>query len=164
MSEFLETLKARLADAQSRMAPVQAALLRAQQDHVQLAQEVNSWANAVNAETRREQQETAERTNGTANNLIARESMPNTVLILENGEIVTEINKTRLIRDILQQNPGGLRPVTIWQKLQDQVPRAYVYSVLSRMKQKKQVRELRGKYYLSQPTPKSLHGEQMENH
>ena len=61
------------------------------------------------------------------------------------------INKTQLIRNILQQNPGGMKPVAVWLQVKDQVDRPYVYSVLSRMKEKKQVIERKGKYFLPKP-------------
>jgi hypothetical protein len=158
MSDFLETLKQRQADAQRRLATATSNLQKAQQEHQQISQEFASWSNAVAAESRREQDSTRD-----SGQQLPKPETPKpvvtasgTVVFFEDSEPVAEVNKTHLIREVLQQNPSGLRPVSVWQRLQDQVPRAYVYSVLSRMKQKKQVRESRGKYFLIQPAPKTI--------
>jgi hypothetical protein len=163
MSEFLETLKQRQADSQRRLAIMTANLQKAQAEHQQAAQEAASWTNAVNAETRREQSTAAQ--SGDQLQSPPKQEPPKVVIattgpavLLEDAEPVSDVNKSRLIREVLQQNPNGLRPVTVWLRLQNQVPRAYVYSVLSRMKQKKQVREIRGKYFLVQSAPKPIDG------
>lgn len=161
MSEFLETLKLRHADAQRRLAIATANLQRAQMEHQQVSQEFASWSNAINTETRREQETAQARgpfplPKPETPKIAVASAAP--VMLIEDSEPIPSVNKTQLIQEVLQQHPNGLRPVTVWQHLQDQVPRAYVYSVLSRMKQKKQVREIRGKYFLVQSTPKAPEG------
>jgi hypothetical protein len=162
MSEFLETLKQRQADSQRRLTTATANLQKAQGEHQQISQEYTSWTNAVNTETRREQLEAAlaigQSQSPKAEPPKAAVVTASAPILLEDTESPSDVNKSRLIREVLQQHPGGLRPVTIWQRLQNQVPRAYVYSVLSRMKQKKQVREIRGKYSLVPSTSKTIDG------
>jgi hypothetical protein len=157
MSQFVEMLKQRLAEAQRRVAITQVNLQKAQQEHNTVLQEFNSWNNALAVEMRREQEtqgqiDTAAQTPG------ANPEPP--VTIQEQGP---EINKAGLIREVLQRYPNGVRPVKVWMELRDQVPRPYVYSVLSRMKQKKQARELRGKYSLVQAGAKIIGNQTDEN-
>jgi hypothetical protein len=64
------------------------------------------------------------------------------------------VNKTNLIRDVLRQHPNGITPVEVWREVKGHIERNYVYSVLKRLKDSKQVSERRGKYYL-QVMPKS---------
>jgi hypothetical protein len=157
MSQFVEMLKQRLAEAQRRVAITQVNLQKAQQEHNTVLQEFNSWNNALAVEMRREQEtqgqiDTAAQTPG------ANPEPP--VTIQEQGP---EINKAGLIREVLQRYPNGVRPVKVWMELRDQVPRPYVYSVLSRMKQKKQARELRGKYSLVRAGAKIIGNQTDEN-
>jgi hypothetical protein len=157
MSEFLETLKMRLLDAQKKLQETTAALQKAQLEHAASAQEHASWANAVNTETRREQQLALTKGQPQTPPAPKPPELPSPLpAALEDVESTAEVNKTGLIREVLERHPNGVRPVTVWHSLRDQVNRNYVYSVLSRMKQKKQVREIRGKYYLNQPTQKAL--------
>ncbi len=53
-----------------------------------------------------------------------------------------------MIRSVLRQHPNGITPAEIWREVKDNVGRAYVYSVLKRLKDRKQVTERRGKYFL----------------
>jgi len=154
MGDFLEMLKARLADAQQRLQVAQAALQKAQLEHNAVMQEFGSWQNAVAVETRREQnsaQATVRIVVGASPPAAARviastPAMPSVV--------PSDINKAELIRDVLRQYPNGITPADLWREVRDQVGRAYVYSVLKRLKDRKQVAERRGKYFL-QIVPKA---------
>jgi hypothetical protein len=154
MSEFLETLKERHADAQRRLQLSQARLQAFQNEHNVLVQEANGWAHALNAETRREQLE-VQRRQSASPTLTPEILPPATVKENTNNHVLMPppagINKTQLIRNVLQQHPSGMKPVAVWLQVRDQVDRAYVYSVLSRMKEKKQVKESKGKYFLPKP-------------
>ena len=57
MSQFLEMLKARFADAQQRLQVATANLQKAQLEHQAVMQEFGSWQNAIAVESRREQQQ-----------------------------------------------------------------------------------------------------------
>ena len=164
MSEFLEKLKERQLDAQKRLQVAQVALQKAQAEHAALAQEFTSWSHAVQTEMRREQQEIGVQQVATPTIVVRAVRDPESPLInaptttppsvvlssmpTAQGDGDSEINKTNLIRETLRTHPAGMRPVDVWRNVRDQVPRPYVYSVLSRMKQKKQAIERRGKYYL----------------
>jgi hypothetical protein len=166
MSDFLEKLRERHADAQKRLTVAQLALQKAQQEHANVAAEFNSWNFALAAEQRREQAEAAAR-QGPSPTIVASTGRPQTPVPVPthapaqsllpgntsaNGG--AEQNKTNLIRESLQRHPAGMKPVEVWKEVRDQVARPYVYSVLSRMKEKKQVIVRRGKYFL-QITEKS---------
>jgi hypothetical protein len=155
MSEFLETLKERLAEAQRRIVLAQARLQQAQVEFASIQQEHNSWAHAVNTEMRREQiQEQIIQSSQPMQTSEPEKAAVVAAPVRAENEIeqpvvsIAEINKTQLIRDVLQQHPNGIKPVGVWHQVRNQVARNYVYSVLSRMKEKKQVVERRGKYFL----------------
>jgi hypothetical protein len=153
MSQFLDILRARLADAQQRLQIAQANLVRVQTEHQAVMQEYGSWQNAVAVETRREAQEQAQIQ--ASERVLAGGSPPTPVPHLAVPLVApgSEINKVHLIRDVLRQHPNGITPADVWREVKDHVGRAYVYSVLKRLKDRKQVAERRGKYFL-QITPK----------
>lgn len=163
MSAFLDTLKERLAESQAQLHRAQALLAHAQTAHAAATQEYNSWANAVNVETRREQAAQQPQEGGPSK-VLTGATTPNIgnqasqEAVTSNGH-AAEINKTQLIREVLQQHPAGIKPVGVWIQVKDRIARPYVYSVLSRMKEKKQVNEKRGKYFLV-PIPKAEDPEQ----
>jgi hypothetical protein len=157
MTQFLDMLKERLADARRRATLTQANLQRAQQEHNLVVQELSSWTNAVAVEMRREQEpDPAEHKNETP----TKGTSPVIAVAQDAPESTPEVNKTRLIREVLERYPNGVRPVKVWMELRDQVARPYVYSVLSRMRQRKEAREVRGKYSLLQAVPKGAHGDE----
>jgi len=63
-------------------------------------------------------------------------------------EAERESNKTQLVRDALALHPG-LSPAQVWGAVKTRIGnRTYVYSILKRLKDRKQIVERRGKYYL----------------
>lgn len=163
MSDFLETLKLRLSDAQRRHQEATQGLQMAQAHHQMLTQEIFGWQKAVEAETRREAQENA--LSAMKERLVAANSAvhhpapasatisltPATqisaVATVEQGK--SEINKTDVVREQLRQHATGMTPGEIWLAIQDQIGnRDYLYSVLKRLKDTNQVVERRGKYFL----------------
>ena len=163
MSQFLETLKARMADAQQRLQVSQNTLVKAQAEHNAVMAEFSSWQNAVSVETRKEQGLTGLPPNPPVNPLANR---PQTHVVFRTQPMVqpvpdaasvavpesasgVEVNKTDLIREVLRQHPNGMSPADVWKQVkQHQISRAYVYSVLKRLKDRKQASERRRKYYL----------------
>jgi hypothetical protein len=139
MSEFLETLKARMADAQKRFLTAQQKLQIAQSEHQAAAQEFTSWQNAVQAETRREQARNGIVPVSAVTNQTQSNQTPN----------APESNKTEVVRELLRQHPMGITPSELWKKLNGQMAyRAYLYSVLKRLKDRGEATERRGKYFL----------------
>lgn len=153
MGQFLDMLKARLTDAHRRLQVTQARLQQAQADHQAVMQETTSLQVLVNVETQREQLELQRRAHQQA-----QPTPPATVLPAASPPATTqpalpptgpaEVNKAEIIREVLRQHPNGITPGELWEKVQDRVERPYVYSVLKRLKDNKQVTERRGKYYL----------------
>ena len=178
MSQFLEMLKARFADAQQRLQVATANLQKAQLEHQAVMQEFGSWQNAIAVESRREQQQQI---------LPAPPAQPaKAVTVIATAPIVSqqswgsspaavapvlqtppanesEVNKADLIRGVLRQHPNGITPADVWREVREQVGRAYVYSVLKRLKDRKQVAERRGKYFL-QIAPKSVDESKESDH
>ena len=67
-------------------------------------------------------------------------------------EIEIGDNKTNLIRETLKQRPGGVTPSELWDLVRGQIKhRPYVYSVLKRLSDRKEVAKRRGKYYFVEP-------------
>jgi hypothetical protein len=155
MSEFLDTLRERHVDAQRRLQASQTRLQTVQNEHNALIQEANGWAHAFAAESRREQFEAQRRQATSPTQAPTPEILPPAAKETNNSHALmappAAINKTQLIRNVLQQNPAGMKPVAVWIQVRDQIDRPYVYSVLSRMKEKKQVIERKGKYFLPKP-------------
>lgn len=68
------------------------------------------------------------------------------------------VNKTQVVRDVLASHPSGLTPAQVWGAVKGKIGRrTYVYSILKRLKDRKQVVEKRGKYTLP-PMPKIEEG------
>jgi hypothetical protein len=145
MSELIERLKIGLAEAQTRHAEVtkrhQAITAEWQLSNA----EVNGYQKVLELETRRELQKaaTAPQMEGPATRA--------------NQEAEQESNKTQVVRDALALHPG-LTPAQVWGAVKNQISRrTYVYSVLKRLKDRKQIIERRGKYYLPE-VPKMAEG------
>jgi hypothetical protein len=160
MSEFIDMLKERLDDAQKRLLETQSHLQQAQLKHQAVTQEFTSLQTLLGLEIARAQrlaQETAVRAHPVkvAVPITATQAVP----VALSGTIVTpEINKTEIIREALRQHTNGITPAQVWLNVKDHVGRNYVYSVLKRMKDKEEVRERRGKYYLQVGSQKEVGG------
>jgi hypothetical protein len=159
MSEFLETLKSRLQDSQKRMLAAQQKLAVAQAEFNSAAQETNSWNVAVMTETRKMQQDAAAEEPATAMGPSATEASQAATIAP-----APDINKTELVRGVLRQHPSGVTPHEIAKELKMQVDKAYVYSILKRLKDKDEVVKRRGgKYCLKHPQQQSQPEEMAQN-
>lgn len=175
MSDFLTTLKERLAASQLRLAQATAKLQIAQQEHQRATQEFISWQNAVNVESHQVQPSLpipmgqnirlggGRFVNGRPTVVTPATLNPQNVIVtpaepvqpVEQPKPIQPIappeeptvNKSELVREALQQYPGGAKAVQIWKQVKDQVPRAYTYSVLRRLKDRKLATQRKGKYY-----------------
>jgi hypothetical protein len=146
MSEFLETLKSRWQDAQKRLQVAQANMQKAQAEFQAVAQETASWQNAIHVETRKEQQSAG--TQGTPLQIEA--SAPPPFIPAPSGmNEPNRITKTESVRQVLSRHPNGIEPAEMWKALHGQITnRAYMYSVLKRLKDKGEATERRGKYFV----------------
>ena len=161
MSEFLENLKVRHAEAQKRFLAKQQELNRINAEFQAVAQEFNAWQTLLNLEARKEQVAAVAAT-VTANNPVptipptaALNSTPSPVgVVFAPAAARTEGNKTEIVRDLLRQAaPGSMSAADIWEAVRNQVSnRAYLYSVLSRMKDKGEVGVKRGRYFFKFPS------------
>src|SRR5438270_2411404 len=144
METFLETLKARLIESTKKMQDAQQRAAIAQSEYQTATQECAGWQKAFEAETRREQQ-----------------SASKTIVVVDSKKFTIEPapqlpsdapepNKTDLIREVLRQHPAGVTPPDLWKALSGKiVHRPYLYSVLKRLRDKKEVAVRRGKYVLN---------------
>jgi hypothetical protein len=151
MDTFLETLKLRHTESQRRMQIAQQKLTAAQAEYQAASQEFGAWNFALATENHRAE---LAKTNGAtwiegnhAKQITNQPAEPP----VEPPPIATKTdtnNKTELVRTFLQQHPTGVTPSDLWTALKSQLGyRAYVYSVLKRLKDKDEVHERRGKYY-----------------
>jgi hypothetical protein len=174
MSDFLDKLKSDMQEAHARFQTAQQKFNAAQaesqaaQQRLAAAQaafglaaaEFQAHQTLIAMHTRKEQQ-----TTGTAPATGAiRVATPATPAVLPAGGTAgqnstasqsstddnkSDGNKTQAVRDLLRQHPTGMTPGEIWKALETKVSnRAYLYSVLKRLRDKGDAREKRGKYYL----------------
>jgi len=167
MSEFVDMLKERLADAQRRLQESQANLQQAQAKHQAVAQEFSSLQTLISIEMTAEQRKAAEVTAERMKDIRVRLqrgieavnlSAPNNTaaVVIQSNSPAAPLNdagaftpnKTDIVREVLRQHTNGITPGQVWLRVKDQVDRPYIYSVLKRMKDRKEVTERRGKYYL----------------
>lgn len=135
MTDFLDELKARFADAQKRLQVAQAELQAANTRLQGIAQEFNSLQFLLNQENAKLQHQT--------------KPAPTEATDANVPQQTSEINKTDMIRDLLRQQADGLSPTEIWKQVKTQMShRAYLYSVLKRLKDKDEVIVRRGKYII----------------
>ena len=148
MSEFLEQLRIRFTEAQRRHQLASQKLQVAQQEHIAATQDFASWQNAVRTETLREQQQ-ASATGGASATTPTNAAPANAAALPQPHINAEEFNKTDAVRQILRQHAEGLRPTDIWNQIGNQLKhRSYLYSVLKRLRDKNEVIERRGKYFL----------------
>lgn len=149
---YLDETKRRLEDAQQRMQAATHRLQLAQYEHQSVASEVASYQKIIEVEARKAHRETAVATLGAVR---AASASALASVIASSPSDNSDSNKTETIRQLLRDHPAGLTPAQIWHTLKGQMNhRNYVYSVLKRLKDRKQVSERRGKYYF-QEAPKS---------
>jgi hypothetical protein len=136
MSETIDRLKIGLAEAQARHAEItkrhQAVTAEWQASNA----EVTGYMKVLEVEARRELEKAA--------------SVPpiEGPASKAEHEADRDSNKTQLVRDALALHPG-LTPAQVWGAVKTRITRrTYVYSVLKRLKDRKQIVERRGKYYL----------------
>ena len=76
-------------------------------------------------------------------------------------DVSEPISKTEAVRELLREHPAGLTSPDLWKGFQIKVPnteRAYLYSVLKRLRDKDEVMVRRGKYMLK-IKPSEIKGE-----
>jgi hypothetical protein len=148
MSQFLEELKTRHADALKRLQAAQQKMATAQAELQAVSQEYNSLQHLANIEAAKIQQPAGEPITVNVSSRIAPPALPHT----------SETNKTETIRELLRQHPAGMTPTDIWKEVKGQmVHRPYLYSILKRLKDKDEVCVRRGKY-IAKMTPKPEEG------
>jgi hypothetical protein len=153
MQNFLEDLQARVADAEKRVRDAGSALQIADKAYNAAVNELQVWRSALDAEDRAQQARQA--VFAGMENLVSPAAQDS---ITESGNASIErtdlvqtgmTNKTELIRSLLRQNPAGLTPPQIWERVADQFKhRPYLYSVLKRLKDHNEVVTRRNKYML----------------
>lgn len=145
MSEWLEELKVRLSDAQKRLQVTQVEMGAVQSRFQSVATEVGSLQHLLNMETARLQSESA----GGSENMpnpqgdAAPKSQSTEAAVLQ----FQETNKTAAVREMIRQRPGGVTATDLWKQVKTQMKhRAYLYSILKRLRDKDEVMVRRGKY------------------
>jgi hypothetical protein len=128
----LEYLKRGFEESQKRFQEGQREFGAAQVKYNAIAQEFNAWQTLYQAAKRKE--------NGDSS--IPATQAPKGV----------EKKQTEAVREFLDQHPGAT-PAEIWKQLQSQIAnRAYLYSVLKRLRDRGDAMERKGKYFLK-PKP-----------
>jgi hypothetical protein len=145
MSEFLDNLKRGMQEAQVKFQAAQQKMNLANAEFQAAAQEFNAWQTLVAATARKEQHGAPPAVSVSAQVTVS----PNVAAQLVSSS-KTEGNKTNAVRELLRQHPAGMTPLEIWKQMESQMTnRAYLYSVLKRLKDRGDARERRGKYFLN---------------
>jgi len=149
LKERLELAKARLLTAQERYQAAGAELQSATNDY-------NIWSAAINVEMREEEKRLAvSHEKQISTNLAESESHPidvSSITIEDNSESPSAgngVSKTDLVREMLRKHAAGITAAGLWTELQDRISsRAYLYSILKRLRDKDEVFIRRKKYLL----------------
>jgi hypothetical protein len=177
MSDFLDKLRSGMQEAQQKFvvsqqkfnaaqAESQGAAQRlavAQQEYQVAATLFQAFQTLVNSQTRKEQQAAGTVTAapplpinvpraaisiGLPSNTATQQNVAAPQAVTDDNK--TESSKTQAVRDLLRQHPTGMTPAEIWKQLEAKMSnRAYLYSVLKRLRDKGDARERRGKYFLN---------------
>jgi len=176
-NNFLETIKMRVSDAQRRWTEAQHKLQVAQQEFQTAQMEFSNWQGVLNAEMRHlgiaqpvqparplpqpqariitvgQPQQAVVQTPPIPTPTPPATAQPTTTQPNSPSGQQSEVNKTELIRELLQQHPAGMSPLEIWTALKDEVTRDYVYAVLKRLKDRNQIvfQRKRRKYFMRVP-------------
>lgn len=140
MSSFIDELTSRAAEAQKRLQIAQQEMQAAQARLQAVAQEFNSLQFLLVTETSKAQQKKTQAGPASSNAAVAQSAAT---------QQAPDVNKTDLIRDVLKQHAGGITPSEIWKEVKGQVKhRAYLYSVLKRLRDRDEVLVKKNKYLL----------------
>ena len=147
MSEFLETLKRGMQEAQVKFQAAQQKMNQFQAEFQKAAQEFQAWQTLVKLETVKQQQQQGSSETAQQPSIVQRQpSMPTN----GNQPGFDGANKTEMVRELLRQHPAGMTPADIWGEMKTHMKsRAYLYSVLKRLKDRGDARDRRGKYFLN---------------
>jgi hypothetical protein len=130
---FVDELKARHVEAHKRLQAAQLEMQAAQGKLNAIAQEFNSLQFLLNSENAK----LAPQDNATEP-AAQRTPVP---------AQPADLNKTDMIRELLKQHPTGMTPSEIWKEVKGQLAhRAYLYSILKRLKDRDEVFMRRKKY------------------
>lgn len=151
MNTTLEDLRTRLAIAHKALTEAAQQLQIAQQNQQKAASDYSVFNAAVAILAKEEEEKKA---TANAKQFPMELSEPElehapSVAVSSNGSETTPPNKTELVRELLRHHLGGMTPTEIWKELRGQfVHRAYLYSVLKRLRDKDEVTLRRNKYAL----------------
>jgi hypothetical protein len=156
--KFLEECQNQLAEAKKVYQETQQEAAAAQQKFVAAQGQLNIWTGAVNTvmvrlEKAKQAAQPIQPDNARPEKPISGQVSSASVLqtVAESAASPSgsaELNKTEMIRDVLRRNPSGMTPAEVWKGLNGQIDRAYVYSVLKRLKDRDQIAYRRKKYSL----------------
>lgn len=149
LKERLEVAKARLATAQQQYQAAGMELQAATNDH-------SIWSAAVAIEMREEEKRLSEaEEKQIPMNLPDLKLRPVTSIPvpeldqMKSVDAPEAVNKTGLVREMLREHSTGISPTDLWTELKGQLSsRAYLYSILKRLRDKDEVFIRRKKYVL----------------
>ncbi len=153
MNSTIEDIRERVAVAQKALNEAIQQLQVAQQNHQKSANDFNILNAAMAILTRQEEEKKAAASEkqlpmGLSEAEPASEPTSLMAVSSHSGE-TTPPNKTELVRELLRRHMGGMTPTEIWKELRGQfVHRAYLYSVLKRLRDRDEVALRRNKYAL----------------
>ena len=148
MSEYLERLKADLAEAHKVFTEAQQKMQGYQSTFQAAATNFQSYQRIVAIQQAKEAREQQQNANATGTPTVTQSAAaPTTPQVKPNAQ---EVNKTQLVRDALRQHPGA-SPAELFDLVREHVGRAYLYSVLKRLRKDEKVTVKGKKYFLNEP-------------
>lgn len=163
MNALLDGMRERLEKAKIRMASAQQVFQAAQAELQAAMAEFNVWNAAINLEVREDEKRLAEsHANQIPMNLPELQPKPTAEETADDClaravQAAAAINKTEKVREILRAHGNGVTPAGIWTEVKDHLSsRAYLYSVLKRLRDNDEVSIRKGKYQLK-PKPIEVH-------
>jgi hypothetical protein len=156
MSSFLEECKARFAAVQKAVQEAHQELQAVQLRYQTAIQQQNALQYLINS-VAAEEQRSQQKSYGQPTTVNLSISVADAIAADEAAAPQPhEVNKTDMIRELLRRHPTGMTPTEIWREVKNQMThRAYLYSILGRLKDREEV-IVRRKKYLLRIDPKSV--------
>ena len=150
MSSFIDTMKEYVENARAKLAAAEQAHRSAAAELQVAGNDFAIWNNAYTLALKEKEKWQAEaRETQLPMELPGTDVAPMESVNAPNEPAQPEINKTEKVRETLGKHVSGITPKDLWIEVKDfNVSRPYLYSVLKRLRDSKEVAMRRGKYVL----------------
>jgi hypothetical protein len=149
MKIVLDGLKERLEAAKSRLQKAQAVHAAATVELNAAIQNHNVWNLAVQLETTAATTEDQTSASVPVPEVATQGAAADSAATASADSTEESINRTELVREQLRVHPNGMTTAELWSALKGPINnRAYLYSITKRLRDKAEITQRRGKFYL----------------